>query len=341
MVILAHTISSRPKNKKQKGEKTKMDYIERNRDFKGVWIPKEIWLNENLTMLEKVILTEIDSLDNDEHCVAGNDYLAQFCQCSIPKVTQAIKKLTELGYIEVVSFDGRHRRLRSCIIKNMSHKDYDAESGEVLGSIIKSIRQPNKKYEAASGKVLAINIDNNIDNNLFINNDGETSSPSVKETEIIEITEEQRLSEGEVVEPSTPPKEKPKKQSLKDQLTEYVQETRFTDETKAILLKWIFAVGLPRTVRLEQLRDKLKDIWEQCNGDENLVRTAINNAYLNNWCGFFPVNKPTPAPKTPAQPMQTPCTPPAKKQEAYKPSIEEMRAIANLDIKPDFSNIIH
>ena len=26
-----------------------------NRDFKGVWIPKEIWLNEELTMLEKVI----------------------------------------------------------------------------------------------------------------------------------------------------------------------------------------------------------------------------------------------------------------------------------------------
>ena len=42
-----------------------MDYIERNRDFKGVWIPKDIWLNENLTMLEKVILIEIDSLDNE------------------------------------------------------------------------------------------------------------------------------------------------------------------------------------------------------------------------------------------------------------------------------------
>lgn len=160
-----------------------MDYIEKNRDFKGVWIPKEIWLNENLTMLEKVILTEIDSLDNEEHCVAGNDYLAQFCQCSIPKVTQAIKKLTDLGYIEVVSFDGRHRRLRSCIIKNMSLKNYDSESGEVLGSIIKSIRQPNKKYEAESGKVLAINIDNNLDNNLVINNNAETSSANQSSSE--------------------------------------------------------------------------------------------------------------------------------------------------------------
>lgn len=320
-----------------------MNFIERNRDFKGVWIPKEIWLNENLTMLEKVILTEIDSLDNEEHCVAGNEYLAQFCQCSIPKVTQAVKKLTELGYIEVVSFDGRHRRLRSCILKNMTHTNYDTESGEVLGSIIKSIRQPNKKYEAESGKVLAINIDNSIDNNLFINN-SETSSPSVKESDIFEITEEQRLSEGEVVEPSTPPVGKPKRQSLKDQLTEYVQGTGFTAETKEILMKWIFAVGLPRTVRVEQLKDKLKDIWEQCNGDEALVRTAINNAYLNNWCGFFKpsqVSKPTTYNKTPATPKNEPSTPPKKVIEEYTPTIEEMRAIAASNIEPDFTHIIY
>ena len=123
-----------------------MDYFEQNRDFKGVWIPKDIWLNDKLTMLEKVILIEIDSLDNEEHCVAGNEYLAQFCQCSIPKVTQAVKKLTDLGYIEVVSFDGRHRKLRSCIIKNMT--------------------QPHKKYDSDSGKVLANNINNNITNNI-------------------------------------------------------------------------------------------------------------------------------------------------------------------------------
>jgi len=35
------------------------------RDFKGIWIPKEIWLNENLTLQEKVFLVEIESLDNE------------------------------------------------------------------------------------------------------------------------------------------------------------------------------------------------------------------------------------------------------------------------------------
>jgi hypothetical protein len=27
--------------------------MKENRDFKGVWIPKEVWLNENLSIIEK------------------------------------------------------------------------------------------------------------------------------------------------------------------------------------------------------------------------------------------------------------------------------------------------
>jgi hypothetical protein len=37
-----------------------------NRKFKGVWIPKDLWLDKDLSMHEKCLLIEIDSLDNDE-----------------------------------------------------------------------------------------------------------------------------------------------------------------------------------------------------------------------------------------------------------------------------------
>ena len=84
------------------------------REFKGVWIPKQIWLDERLNMLEKGILTEIDSLDNEENgCFASNEYIAKFCQCSETKVSTAIKKLIELDYLYVKSFDGRIRILKS------------------------------------------------------------------------------------------------------------------------------------------------------------------------------------------------------------------------------------
>ena len=67
------------------------------RDFKGVWIPKEIWTNSELSMIEKGIFTEISSLDGETHCYASNEYFAEFCQCSVPTVTRAIKHLMELN----------------------------------------------------------------------------------------------------------------------------------------------------------------------------------------------------------------------------------------------------
>ena len=85
------------------------------RDFKGIWFPAEVWLDERLTALEKMILMEIDSLDGDDGCYASNEYLGGFCQCSQSKVSAAISKLKALGYIRVKSFDGRRRILESCL----------------------------------------------------------------------------------------------------------------------------------------------------------------------------------------------------------------------------------
>lgn len=115
------------------------------RDFKGIWIPKEVWLDDRLTALDKIILMEINSLDNDEGCFASNGYLAEFCQCSEAKVTKAIAKLREFGYLYIKKFDGRKRFLGSCLVK--------------------STRQTSKKYEADWEKVRHNNIYNNINNN--------------------------------------------------------------------------------------------------------------------------------------------------------------------------------
>ena len=123
------------------------------RDFKGVWIPKEIWLDTRLNALDKIILVEINSLDGEDGCFASNEYLAEFCQCSEAKVSKSISLLTELGYIEVVKFDGRKRFLKTCLVKNTSH--------------VKNTSQPSKIYEADSENLQDNNIYNNIDNNTI------------------------------------------------------------------------------------------------------------------------------------------------------------------------------
>lgn len=118
------------------------------RDFKGVWIPREVWLDDRLNALDKVILTEIDSLDQGEKgCYASNQHLAEFCQCSERKVSAAVSKLIECGYVSVASFDGRKRTLRS----NLSN---------VRGRLEKNARQDSKKCEADSQNLLQSNTSN-------------------------------------------------------------------------------------------------------------------------------------------------------------------------------------
>lgn len=119
------------------------------RDFKGVWIPKNVWLDERLTALEKVILVEIDSLSQDDDgCYASNEYIAKFCQCSERKVSDSITRLKKLGYLEITKFDGRKRYLRSRLTETST--------------------ETRKKCEADSQNLLHINIDNNIDNKEYI-----------------------------------------------------------------------------------------------------------------------------------------------------------------------------
>lgn len=107
------------------------------RDFKGVWIPKEIWLDERLNALDKVILTEIDSLDKSERgCYASNKHIAEFCQCSETKVSNAVSKLVKLGYLYIKSFDGRQRELKSRLSNNerQTYKICKADSQDLQES---------------------------------------------------------------------------------------------------------------------------------------------------------------------------------------------------------------
>ena len=121
---------------------------ENKRDFKGVWIPKEIWLDARLNALDKVILTEIDSLDSSERgCFASNKHIADFCQCSETKVSTSISKLIGYGYLYVQKFDGRQRELKS--------------------RLSKFERQDFKNCEADSQNLKESNIDNNTDNNTY------------------------------------------------------------------------------------------------------------------------------------------------------------------------------
>lgn len=168
------------------------------RAFKGIWIPKEVWESKELTLQQKVMLVEIDSLDNEKGCYASNKYFSEFFGISSGRVSQAINELIDKGYLIA---------------------EYIKEDNQILGRIlkiqsppypVKVFRKLNRGYlenddggiKYSKGGYLENDKDNNIIYNNINNNNniydflqkelGRTLSPTeiekVKEWEDNELT---------------------------------------------------------------------------------------------------------------------------------------------------------
>lgn len=88
-----------------------------NRDFKGIWIPREIWLNPELSAQEKCLWAEIHSLFNRERggCYASNEYLMKFMNVKERMLQFMISNLKAHGLLVQVSFNGRERIIKAII----------------------------------------------------------------------------------------------------------------------------------------------------------------------------------------------------------------------------------
>ena len=151
------------------------------RQFKGVWIPKEVWLDEQLTYFEKAVYAEIDSLDGEDGCFASNKYLAGFFGCTERHIKRALAHLSELGYVKTEMFDGRKRVIKICRIfseteqmqgvTKMSRGDIDVTAGVTKMS-------PQRGQECHPRN--SYNIDDNI---AYISSDDDIESSVVVEEE--------------------------------------------------------------------------------------------------------------------------------------------------------------
>lgn len=84
-----------------------------NRDFKGVWIPKDVWLDHNLSWMEKLLLVEIDSLDAEKGCFASNGYFGEFFNLSPSRISEMVSSLVSKGYITTfLLYEGKQVKQR-------------------------------------------------------------------------------------------------------------------------------------------------------------------------------------------------------------------------------------
>lgn len=128
------------------------------REFLGVWIPKDIYLNKDLSWMEKIILIEVTSFSENGKCFATNQYFAEFLGISASRVRHIIADLVKKGY------------LNSKIIYKKNSKQVEKRILSVSSTTppAKSSRTPmveNSHTPPAKSSHYNNIIDNNIDKN--------------------------------------------------------------------------------------------------------------------------------------------------------------------------------
>lgn len=84
------------------------------RQFKGVWITAAVWLNTELTAVEKMLYSEIDSFTgNGRTFFKANETIASDMGVSVSTIKRSLSKLIKQNMIEQISYDGRTRHLQS------------------------------------------------------------------------------------------------------------------------------------------------------------------------------------------------------------------------------------
>jgi len=129
-----------------------------NRDFKGIWIPKEIWLDNDLGWSEKLLLVEICSLDCENGCFASNEYFANFFNLSKGRISKIISELVKKGYlISTISYKKGSKQIDKRVLRATIGYSYKQRGGIV---------------ENNEGGIVENNEDNNTDisNNTINNN---------------------------------------------------------------------------------------------------------------------------------------------------------------------------
>jgi hypothetical protein len=101
------------------------------RQFRGIWICAAIWEDENLTLAERCLIAEVDSLTHAERgCYASNEFLAKRLRLSPVHMNGMLSDLTRWRFLVRLAFNGR--QTMRCV-----HPAFSSNAGTVNGLLEK------------------------------------------------------------------------------------------------------------------------------------------------------------------------------------------------------------
>lgn len=154
---------------------------EQQRQFKGIWIPKEIWLNKDLTFQEKIILVEIDSYDDGQvGCFATNKHFVNNFGINSSRISQIIQSLQRKNYITITyDFNGKEIIKRYLHINRPPYPPKDGMSKINIGML----KNEMGVCQFDKGGYVKKLKDNNTNINNTINNNKENNKKKYYENE--------------------------------------------------------------------------------------------------------------------------------------------------------------
>jgi len=96
------------------------------REFKGVFIPAKIWLHDQLPLIKKCLLAEIDSLDNAFGCTANNRHFSEFSGLEPETISKLIKSLEKDGWCTITYTNDNTREGRVIKINQIKYQGLDS-----------------------------------------------------------------------------------------------------------------------------------------------------------------------------------------------------------------------
>lgn len=144
--------------------------------LKGIWIPADILLNEDLSDKEKIILSMILYLSEEsKSCFASNKYIANIVNVTHERVSKIISALKDKGYISVklkYKKDSKEIEERQItpIVENINRYSQDVQEGTQTNNYSDSQKQLYPIVEKDKDIINNIKNKNNYNNMYYPNN---------------------------------------------------------------------------------------------------------------------------------------------------------------------------
>ena len=144
--------------------------------LKGLWIPAEILLNEDLSDKEKIILSMILYLSEESKCCfASNKYISNIVNVTHERVSKIISSLKDKGYVSVklkYKKDSKEIEERQItpIVENINRYSQDVQEGIETNNYSDSQKQLYPIVEKDKDIINNIKNKNNYNNVYYPNN---------------------------------------------------------------------------------------------------------------------------------------------------------------------------